>query len=118
MNQTKITVIDPAARETAFSVGDDNYRLRYDFTAIAAFEDGTGINPATHPIPPTMQNLMCLLYVGLHHHHPEVKIETVTGWFTPQTSGDLSELAWKAFHGTMPKPASDTSEASADPPSA
>jgi len=120
MFERKIPVLDSVARETEFIVDGHTYRLRYGFQAIAGFEEGTGINPAIQPVPPTIFNLMCLLYAGLSEHHPEVKIDQVKAWFNEATSQHLCKIAWESFFGTLPepKPEADQETQPTDPPSA
>jgi hypothetical protein len=118
MSNKKIPVLDSAARETEFTVDGVTYRLRYNFDAIAGFEEGTGINPAIESIPPTILNFMSLLYAGLRAHHPEVTIETVQSWFNEETSAQLCKLAYESFYGTLPEPKTVEEKDAPDPPSA
>ncbi len=102
-NNGKRTVINTVASETELEVGGEIYRLRYDFDAIAGFEEGTGINPVIESIPLTLYNLMCLLYAGLHAHHPDVTIQVVQSWFNEKTAGDLCKVTLESFYGSLPE---------------
>jgi hypothetical protein len=120
MEQTArtIPVLDSAARETEFVVDGETYRLRYNFDAIAGFEEGTGINPALEPVSPTIYNFMSLLYAGLRAHHPEVTIEIVMGWFNETNSAELCKIAYESFYGALPEPKKDEGGEAPNPPSA
>lgn len=118
MAKKKIAALDSAARETEFVIDGATYRLRFGFDAIAGFEEGTGINPAITSVPPTIFNLMCLLYAGLRAHHPEVTIETVQSWFTDQTSSELCTIAWESYYGSLPDPKTASDKDAPNPPSA
>jgi len=118
MNDKTLPVIDIAAREKEIVIGDVTYRLRYNFNAIAGFEEGTGINPAIQPIPPTLYNFMCLLYAGLRAHHPEVTIDVVMEWFNEANAAELCKLAYESFYGTLPEPKKDEGGEAPNPPSA
>ena len=103
IHTAKAKPIDFAAGEKRLTVFGEEYTLRYGFTAIAGFEEGTGVNPAVDPMPPTLFNFMCLLYAGLSEYHPEVSIETVQSWFNEETSADLCRFAWESFYGALPE---------------
>ena len=118
MTHKKMISIDTAARETEISIDGKVYRLRYNFDAIAGFEEGTGVNPALQPIPPTLYNFMCLLYAGLRAHHSDVTIEVVESWFNDQTATDLCKAAWESFYGSLPAPKSGHKEDAENPPRA
>ncbi len=118
MEEKKKLVLDTGARETVFAIDGVDYTLRYNFQAIAGFEEGTGINPAVSTIPPTVYNFMCLLYAGLRAHHPGLTIETVEAWFNETTSPALCKLAWESFYGSLPDEKPAEGEEAPDPPSA
>lgn len=117
MKDGSMPVLDSAARETEFKVDGVTYTLRHTLISIAGFEAGTGILPATEAIPPTVSNMLCLLYAGLRAHHSDVTMETVSSWFTPDTMDELCAVAWKSFYKTKPKVELE-GERSGNPPSA
>lgn len=102
-----IPFVNPVQRDTEFKLGEAVYWLRYDFTAIAAFERGTGINPVTHGIGTDPVTLVAFLWAGLRHHHPEVSFETVESWFTSDTAAALYSIAYRAFNGALPEASAD-----------
>lgn len=118
VDNLKRTVIDLAAKETELVVNGETYKIRYNFDALAGFEEGTGINPAIQPISPTLFNLMCLLYAGLHQHHPDLAIETVKSWFNESASEELCKVAWESFYGALRKSDTDKGDAPPNPLSA
>jgi hypothetical protein len=115
MPEKKMLVLDSAARETEFIVDGETYRLRFNFEAIAGFEEGTGINPISEPIPPTTFNIMCLLYAGLQAHHSEITMETVESWFNDQNGVQLGKVAFEAFYGSLPEPKAKDEDGTPDP---
>jgi hypothetical protein len=103
VTERKIAMFDSAARETEMGMDGVTYRLRYGIDAISGFEEGTGILPAVEKIKPTVFNMACLLFAGLHAHHPEVAMETVKGWFNADNMDDLCVFVWQSFYKTIPE---------------
>ncbi len=113
----KRTALQSAARDMNFEMDGVTYTLHYGFDAIAAFEEAFGVNPATTKVAPTLLNLATLLYVGLLHY-PDMKLNTVQGWFNQDTADELCATAWYAFYGALPVPEKSEETSPENPPNA
>lgn len=118
--QPSATVIDFTFPEVSFQIGEETYRLRFDFEAISAFQYGSGINLITDTWELSALNLVALLWAGLRRFHPDVTFEKVESWVTVKSSQQLYKLALQAMQESLPEPdpPKTAEDVLADPPAA
>jgi hypothetical protein len=99
-----IPEINPVSVDSQLKVDGQIYRVHFGLLALASFEGATGSNPEFDGMSASLMNVAVLLYAGLMANHPDLTLEAVMAWFTPETSSTLCEFTWKAFSGSRPDP--------------
>jgi hypothetical protein len=107
--------LDKEKEEATLVVGEETYRISYDFAAIHIFYRAFGVNPCLESIGMDPARLAGLLWVGLLLYQPDVDLQLVRSWFTPRNMLDLAKATWAAFKLEQ-QPESEQEET--DPPSA
>jgi len=81
------------------NIGGQDRTLRFDFNALALLEEKTGKSAFDQA---TFQNvkasdLRALIWAGILHELPDVKMEEVGSWLHPGNVREVSEAIGKAF---------------------
>jgi hypothetical protein len=108
--------IDKVNEEATLRVGEETFQLEFDFNALSSFYSVFKVNPAVEPLGSDPARWAGLLWVGLLHHQPDFKSDTVRSWFNSRSCLKLCEGTLRAFRLASPEP--EAEEKSLDPPSA
>ena len=109
------TVADPAVRFATLKIGEKEYKLAFDFNAIAEAERVCGVNllagGLTFNPPPSANQFRGLFYAALSVADPEVTVEAAGRLITFQSLGPITRALMDAYGVSMPEPASNPTKA-------
>ena len=110
--------IDEENEIASISVDDKTYAFLYDFEAIQTFFLTRRFIPEIATMGMDPNNWSALIWSGLLHGEPELKLETVISWFNSVTIVELYRGAWDAWTLGQPKKVEEDEEKPGNPPSA
>lgn len=91
----------------AVELGGQKRFLRFDFNALAALEERTGMNVLNDAVwrDINARNLRAFVWAALLHEDPTLTEDQVGSWMTIATMGELVTVIQKAFQSSFPDPA-------------
>lgn len=86
-----------------FDLGGKSRVLRFDFNALCAVEEATGINALDGEVwvAPTAKTARALLWASLLHEDPGLTIQEVGSWLTPHNFQSVADALASAYGAAM-----------------
>jgi hypothetical protein len=96
---------NPALPTVAITFNDKEYRLCFDFNAIALAEEATGLNmfssfDFTHL---SATKFRAMLFASLKHNHPDITLEEAGAFVTSKNLAEITVKMVEAWHGSRPE---------------